>query len=82
VAGAMRALRDCLNHLAKPQARCNLRLRLRQAVTDNDVRQSAKRSRYRRSNPDKKLLGDPRVRPLTPQEETQLNTFQRRNAAA
>ena len=83
LAGAMRALRSCLNHLASlPQANRNLHARLRQAVPDNDVRKSEKRSRYRCPNPDKKPLGDPRVRPLTPKEEKQLNTFQSRNAAA
>ena len=83
LAGAMRALRYCLNHLASPpQANRNLHSRLRQAVTDNYVRLSEKGARYRRPNPDKKPLGDPRVRPLTPKEEKQLNTFKPRHAAA
>ena len=79
----MRALRYCLNHLASPpQANRNLHSRLRQAVTDNYIRKSEKKSRYRPPNPDKKPLGDPRVRPLTPKEEKQLNTFKPRHAAA
>ena len=83
LASTMRTLRDCLNHLASPpQAKCNLHSRLRQAVTDNYVRKVAKRSRCHRLNPDKKPLVDPRVRPLTPEEEKQLNTFKLRNAAA
>jgi hypothetical protein len=77
----MRALSDCLNHLASPpQAKCNLHARL-QAVTDNYDRKVAKQSRCHRLNPDKKPLGDPRVRPLIPKEEKQLNTFKLRNAA-
>ncbi len=83
LAGAMRALRYCLNHLeSAPQANRNLRLRLRQAVTDDYVRKSAKRSRHRRINPDKKPLGDPHIRRLTPKERTQLNTFEPHKIAA
>lgn len=83
LAGAVRALRYCLNHLASaPQANRNLRLQLRQAVTDDYVRKSAKRSRYRRLNPDKKPLGDPHVRRLTPQERLRLNTFEPLTTAA
>jgi len=83
LAGTMRALRYCLNHLASvPQANRNLRLRLRQAVTDDYVRKSAKRSRYRRINPDKKPLGDPHVRRLTPKEKTQLKTCEPPKIAA
>ena len=83
LACTMRALSDCLNHLASPpQAKCNPHLRLRQAVTDNYARKVAKQSRCRRLNPDKKPRGDPRVRPLTLKEEKQLNTFNPRNAAA
>jgi hypothetical protein len=70
LACTMRALSDCLNPLASPpQAKYNLHSRLRQAVTDNYVRKVAKRYRCHRLNPDKKPLGDPRVRPLTPKEE-------------
>ena len=83
LAGAMRALRYCLNHLAEaPQAHRDLRLRLRQAVTDDYVRGSAKRARHRRLNPDKKPLGDPHVRRLTPQEKTQLQALEHPTIAA
>ncbi|MFO0869708.1 MAG: transposase [Pirellulales bacterium] len=83
LAGAMRALRYCLNHLeSAPQAHRNLRWQLRQAVTDDYVRKSAKRSRYRRPNPDKKPLGHPNVRRLTPREIIQLNACESRKTAA
>jgi hypothetical protein len=83
LAAAMRALRYSLNHLTSaPQANRNLRLRLRQAVTDDYVRRAAKRCRHRRINPDKKPLGDPRVRRLTPQERIQLNALEPPKIAA
>lgn len=83
LAGAMRALRYCLNHLTSiPPASRNLRLRLRQAVTDDYIRKASKRSRYRRPNPDKKPLGDPHVRRLTPQERSRLNVFEPPSIAA
>ena len=34
------------------------------AVTDSYQRKKPKRARYRRPNPDKKPLGDPKIRPL------------------
>jgi len=83
LAAAMRALRFCLNHLSSASpAHRNLRLRLRHAVTDDYVRRAAKRGRYRRINPDKKPLGDPRVRRLTPQETIQLNALEHPKIAA
>lgn len=82
LAGAVRALRYCLNHLeSAPQANRNLSLRLRQAVTDDYVRKS-KQPRYRRLNPDKKPLGDPHVRRLTPQERIRLTAIEPPKIAA
>jgi len=83
LAGTMRALRYCLTHLeSPPQANRPLRLRLRLAVTDDYVRKSMKRSRCRRPNPDKKPLGDPHVRRLTPHERIQLDSIEPPKIAA
>jgi Transposase DDE domain len=69
LAGAVRALRRCLRQLHEvPGPGEGLAERLRAAVTDDYQRQSSKRCRYKRRNPDKKPLGDPKVRPLNPQE--------------
>jgi hypothetical protein len=83
LARTMRALRRCLNHLAKiPTIDQDLRTRLRQAVTDDYVRKSSKRARYRPPNPDKKPLGDPQLRKITAREKKQLKSIQRQKTAA
>lgn len=83
LANTMRALRHCLRHLAEtPAAGQDLPTRLREAVTDRYVRKSSKRARYRPKNPDKKPLGDPKIRPLTAQERSQLKSTQPQRSAA
>ena len=47
----------------------------RRAVTDSYVRKSSKRARYRPPNPDKKPLGNPEIRKLTPQEQKKLDAI-------
>ena len=76
LANTMRALRHCLTHLKDiPEPNNDLRSRLRRAVTDSYVRKSSKRARYRPPNPDKKPLGEPQIRKLTPQEQKKLNAI-------
>jgi len=79
----MRALRHCLGHLTSaPALGQDLPTRLRQAVTDNYVRKSSKRARYRPPNPDKKSLGNPKVRTLTAAEKKQLQSINCQKTAA
>lgn len=72
LANTMRALRHALSHLSEvPERGKNLSYRIRHAVTDSYKRKSSKRARYRPPNPDKKPLGDPKIRKLTTiQKET------------
>jgi hypothetical protein len=81
LAETMRALRACLKNLNEsPAAGEDLASRLRAAVTDSYIRQAPKRSRYRPPNPDKKPLGDPRLRQLTKQEKQILKRAEARKA--
>ena len=69
----LRALRAAMRHPnQEPKAGHDLASRLRRAVTDGYVRTRPKRARYRRKNPDKKPLGDPKVRGLTARERRKL----------
>ena len=73
LAATMRILRWCLRNLHEaPQANHGLADRLREALIDDYQRRSSKRARYRPPNPDKKPLGDPKLRVLTPEEKTKL----------
>jgi hypothetical protein len=82
LAQTMRALRGCLRNLNDvPASGKDLASQLRQAVTDSYVRTSSKRARYRPPNPDKKPLGDPKLRRLTPQEKKDLRRVVAREAA-
>jgi hypothetical protein len=65
-----------------PEPGQDLLFRLRLAVTDSYHRKSSKRARYRPPNPDKKPLGDPKVRKLTAQETKKLNEFTPTRTAA
>jgi hypothetical protein len=83
LASTIRALRFCLTHLTSvPNTGQDLRTRLRQAVTDDYIRKSPKRARYRPPNPDKKPLGNPQVRKLTAKERTQLKSINCQKTAA
>lgn len=73
LAQTMRALRKCLRNLRDPVLPGeDLASQLRDAVTDSYVRKAPKRARYRPPNPDKKALGDPKLRRLTKQEKQHL----------
>jgi len=70
LAKAMRALRGCLRNLSERAAPGkDLAGQLRDAVTDGYDRKASKRARYRPANPDKKPLGDPKLRRLNAQEK-------------
>jgi Transposase DDE domain len=73
LAGTMRALRTCMKNLHDtPEAGHDLASRLRVAVTDSYQRKKPKRARYRRPNPDKKPLSDPKIRPVDELEKRKL----------
>lgn len=81
LANTMRALRYCLRHLnERPAPENDLRTLLRIAVTDSYDRKASKRARYRPPNPDKKPLGDPKVRKPNAQEIIQLKNLRRKAA--
>ena len=72
LAATMRAIRSGLRNLdAVPERGQDLASKLRDAVTDN-YRRKSKRARYRPKNPDKKKLGDPKLRVLSEQERQKL----------
>lgn len=80
LANAVRALRTCLKNLADvPAPGEDLRTKLEEARTDGYTRTSSKRSRRKRKNPDKKPLGNPSVRPLTPQHKKRINELELAN---
>ena len=73
LANTIRALRGCLRNLEEvPLPEQDLLVLLRLAVTDSYQRTAKKGARYRPPNPDKKPLGDPELRKLTPQEKIKL----------
>lgn len=77
LSGTMRALRWCLRYLREVcEPGQSLADRLRKAVTDDYKRKSSKKARYRPANPDKKPLGDPKLRVVTSEEERQLQNMQ------
>ena len=82
LANTMRALRRCLSNLNEvPKPGQDLSSQLRDAVTDCYIRKASKRARYRPPNPDKKPLGDPKLRPLEPEEKQKLQEMQTTVAA-
>lgn len=73
LANVVRAFRQCLRRLDQvPREGKDLHTLLEQAVTDSYVRKAPKEARYRPPNPDKKPLGDPKVRTLTDHEREKL----------
>ena len=73
LAQTMRALRGCLAKVGEmPEPGKDLASQLREAVTDSYDRQASKKARYRPANPDKKPLGDPKVRRFTKEEKKRL----------
>jgi hypothetical protein len=82
LANTIRAIRGCLRNLGeRPEAGKDLASLLNKAVTDDYQRKSSKKSRYRPPNPDKKPLGDPKIRRLSPEESEKLKQWERKNAA-
>lgn len=83
LAETIRALRHCLRRINRtPAPGEDLITRLRNAVTDSYQRKSSKKARYRPPNPDKKPLGDPKLRKLNDQEKKKLNDLTTQKAAA
>lgn len=83
LAKTMRALRSCLNNLTQiPTTGDDLPARLRLAVTDCYTRKSSKQARYRPPNPDKKPLGNPKIRKLTAPEKKKLDALTSKKLAA
>jgi hypothetical protein len=73
LAQTMRSLRECLaNRRETPEPGKDLASQLRNAVTDSYKRKASKKARYRPPNPDKKPLGDPKLRRLTAKEKQQM----------
>jgi hypothetical protein len=82
LAQTMRALRRCLRHLKEvPELGQDLASQLRDAVTDSYQRKRSKRARYRPRNPDKKPLGNPKLRPLSEKARKKLREFKAKKAA-
>ena len=78
----MRAIRGCLKNLReRPNLGEELVDQLRAAVVDGYVRKSSKKARYRPPNPDKKPLGDPKIRRLDAKEKQGLKRQTHKNAA-
>jgi len=81
LAGTMRALRWCMrNRNEAVESGTSLSDRLRDAVIDEYERPSSKRARYRPQNPDKKPLGDPKLRVLTTKEKQKLRKIEAKEA--
>jgi len=82
LANTMRAIRSCIR---KPDSISkdgeDLATLLRQAVTDGYDRKSSKKARYRPPNPDKKKLGDPKVRTMSAKEKRKLQEMEPKLAA-
>jgi DDE family transposase len=76
LATTMRAIRRCMRQAHRvPSAQEDLQSALRRAVTDSYQRKAGKRARYNPPNPDKKPLGEPRVRTITAAEKRSLSQF-------
>lgn len=81
LANTMRAIRQGLRKCKEvPEPEKDIRTLLRDAVTDSYERNSSKRSRYRPRNPDKKPLGDPKLRQLTAAEKKKLRELREATA--
>ena len=82
LAMTMRALRVCLRNLHDvPPPGKDLTSLLAAALTDNYQRRLSKKARYRPPNPDKKPLGDPKLRLLEPEERQKLQHLHAKMAA-
>jgi hypothetical protein len=82
LANTMRALRTCMRNLHKyADSNDNLLYQLSKALVQKYNNTTDKKSRYRPKNPDKKPLGDPKIRRLNPEERNKLREIQQRIAA-
>lgn len=82
LANTMRAIENCLDELnERPATNDDLFTNLAKAMTDNYTRKSKKGARYRPKNPDKKPLGDPKVRRITSVEKEKTKFLDVQNAA-
>jgi hypothetical protein len=82
LANAMRAIRRCMRSPNDtPEPGKDLVTLLGKAVTDSYRRKGSKRARYRPAKPDKKPLGKPQLRTLTPHEKKKLHTLQAKTVA-
>lgn len=82
LANTMRTLRKCMRNLHK-YARCNdgLMQQLAISMVQRYNNRTDKRPRYRPKNPDKKPLGNPKVRKLNAIERSKLNEHTKNLAA-
>jgi len=82
LAEAVRALRQCMRNLNKyAEPGEDLFTRLSKATVQKYNNRTDKKARYRPKNPDKKPLGEPRVRKLTCRERKKLKKLNTRIAA-
>jgi hypothetical protein len=82
LAMTMRAIRRCMRHPHNvPRPQDHLPDALRLAVTDSYQRKTKKRARYVPPNPDKKPLGDPKLRRITADERRNLKRLNVKIAA-
>jgi hypothetical protein len=82
LANTMRALRKSMRNLHKNSTpHDDLMFQLSQAFVQRYNNGTDKRSRYKRKNPDKKQLGEPRIRKLTAAERKKLALHADSNAA-
>lgn len=81
LANTIRAIRVCMGDIkGVPDPGDELLSSLQKAVTDSYVRSSSKKPRYRPANPDKKPLGNPKLRPLTNDEKKRLQKLREKMA--
>lgn len=74
LAKTMRALRTCMRKMRQsPKPADSLDAQLARAVVQNYNQRADKRARYRPPNPDKKPLGEPKIRALNAEERAKLN---------
>jgi len=82
LANTMRALRTCLRNLKEyADPNDDLLYQLSKALVQKYNNTTDKKARYRPKNPDKKPLGEPKIRKLTTEEREKLREFQERIAA-
>ena len=82
LANTMRVLRTCMRNLNKyADPNDDLLYQLSRALVQKYNNTTDKKARYRPTNPDKKPLGEPKIRKLTTEERDKLRKFNERIAA-